>query len=685
MNYIFYNDKQIPFPTPLVSLAQDNISYNKDWAKNITVNLEGQLTGDYQNIRRSQSGLLNIFDKNFKNFDIYETTGSYRVVLSGTSNGNLRLTGELPINGKSLILEIDGCYSSSTPATWEISNNLIDWRPFYLYKIKYYTTSCCNCGPSLRSQFGNAAIFSQASLVNQPLPYTGTTGVTHISDLTSDLTKNALGVYSGEYTYSSGKYIRLRGTYIGGSTIGMKLETSGDLAENIYSRRGIIIRSINFEESPYFGIVNYNIELNAIESSGNVLDPKNEFSFVEDDQKNLRLTHNISARGLNTSSSNKSNALQNAINFVRSYTGLNNVPSVRFISGFNNKFYLQSISESVNRLNAVYSIQEDYTANLLNTGASGSLNYTINVNSGAENNSIQVDIRGNYKGPLYGDINLLRGSLNVYNLITGSYSGYINPTPIQYTLTENTGENSIAFDYSFDSINLPNPYYKYDGTITRSELDQIINVQARGEVVSRGNLKYRSSIIDSNVEPLITGLDIFASGLVSGYRDMNNISSNIKLRRTNLSITKNKNDGTLNIETNYDDKYLPSGNFIDASYNINVSAPYWYMNNQPTCNIYGYHIINDFDITTLPKVSLGINASAPENSNSPENMFRDQILKISSGITPKNYNFSKTTSENYSITKKYDNLNTLYDISYNINKVSTDNQNGLLPKFDVII
>lgn len=686
MNYIFYNSKQIEFPTPLVSLSQENISYNRDWARNVTINLEGQLTGDYENIRRSQSGLLNIFDKNFGSIEIYEATGwtgfnlnltSQRPVIASVGALYTGFGGYIP-KYSNLTVRIDGGYGGY-PLAWQRSKDNAVWTTFTLYKTHYYS------GENFTTLFNPSFLSPQSSpYINIPL--TQSASHNNLFAQRNNPSVNARGIYTGnieDYNYFR---ILINGPGGGNPTDPqVNLIVSGFNADKIYEKDGIIIRSINFEESPYFGIVNYNIELNSIKSSGNVLEPRNEFSFSEDEQRNLRLSHGISARGLNTSSSAQSNALQNAITFVRSCTGLNNIPAVRFISGYNNKFYLQSISESINRLNAIYSIQEEYSSNLINTGYSGVLNYTINVNSGAENNSVQVDIRGTYKGSLYGDINLLRNSLDAYTLVTGSYSGYVNPTPIQYSITENTGENSISFDYSFDNINLPNPYYKYDGTISKNELDQIINIQARGEMVSRGNLKYRSSIIDSNVDPLTSGVDVFASGLLSGYKYINNIATDIKLRRNSLSINKNKNDGTLNIDINYDDKYLPSGDFIDASYNINVSAPYWYMNNQATCNIYGYHIINDFDVTTLPKVSLNINAFAPENSLVNENSFKNQVLKISSGIIPNNYNFSKTTSEDYNINKKYNNLNSIYDISYNINKVATDNQNGLLPKFDVII
>jgi hypothetical protein len=530
MNIIKYNNKNIPYPTPFVTLNQGNVSFNRNWGKDTTINLEGQLTGDYENIRRSQSGLLNIFNQNFGKFEIYEG------------------------------------------------------------------------------------------------------------------------------------------------------------AEKIYEKSGIIIRSINFNESPYATLLGYNIELNSLEFSGNVTDPRNQFSFTENKDKTITLNHSISARGLNTNTNSfKSNALQNAIDFVRTYTGLSSIPTLKFISGLNSRnFYLQNFSESIDRLNGVYSIDEEYQASLLNTGLSGNLSYTIDISSGANSNFLEINVRGTYKGTRNGDINQLRNSLNITGLITGNYNGYFNTIPLQYNLSENTGENSISFDYSFDNINLPNPYFRYTTSVSRNALEQVCNVQVQGEMIARGNLKYRSSLINSNTSTLTNSFFSVASGALSGFKDLNNLTINSPLRFKNMTINKNVNEGKLTATADYDDKYMPSGYFLDAAYSVSVEAPRWYMSNVPTCNIYGSHVINDFDITTLPKLNMNVNAKMNIESAVNERVAKTDIKNIANTIIPTNYNFNVKLKENENITKKYYNLNSASEISYSINKVATGNQNGLLPKFNTL-
>jgi len=145
MNIIRYNNQNIPYPTPFVTLNQGNTSFNRNWGKDTTINLEGKLTGDYENIRKSQSGLLDIFNQNFGNFEIYEATGSTGFSFDFTSVRTFSTTGYysglsgvyMPKNSN-LILRIDGNYAGF-PMLWQRSKDKINWTNFTLYKTNYYS------------------------------------------------------------------------------------------------------------------------------------------------------------------------------------------------------------------------------------------------------------------------------------------------------------------------------------------------------------------------------------------------------------------------------------------------------------------------------------------------------------------------------------------------------------------
>jgi hypothetical protein len=98
--------------------------------------------------------------------------------------------------------------------------------------------------------------------------------------------------------------------------------------ENIlYKKSGVIVNSINFSEGVYNGILKYEVDLVAKDFDYNVQNPVNQFT-INKQNNTLILNHNVSAQGINTSSTNYSNSLNNAISFVNQFTGLNAIPNL---------------------------------------------------------------------------------------------------------------------------------------------------------------------------------------------------------------------------------------------------------------------------------------------------------------------------------------------------------------------
>ena len=98
--------------------------------------------------------------------------------------------------------------------------------------------------------------------------------------------------------------------------------------ENIlYKKSGVLVNSINFSEGVYNGILKYEVDLVARDFNYNVQNPVNQFT-INKQNNTLTLNHNVSAQGVNTSSTNYSNSLDNAISFVNQFTGLNGIPNL---------------------------------------------------------------------------------------------------------------------------------------------------------------------------------------------------------------------------------------------------------------------------------------------------------------------------------------------------------------------
>jgi hypothetical protein len=639
-NIIKYNNQTLPYPTPLVSLERNNVYVNQYWGSSDKITLNGIITGNFDQIKSGQSGILNIFNQNFGVFEIYEGTGS---------------TGSFFVENFLNKIIINGCNPSSSDGT--------------------YTRSLDPNFISL-SQTGNF-IGPNGNLIT--CTSFGTLNLNSTWDLYDNLFAGNKFAFYNNNNLNKNNWARNGGFSFGTA------ENFYITGNKVYENSGIIVQSISFEESPYSNLINYSIELNSSQLSGNVINPTNEYNFTENEDKTVSLSHSISARGINTSKNpNKSNAMDNAIAFVKSNTGLANIPTVKFISGLTYRpFYMQNFSESIDRLNGVYSIQENYNTKTINSNLPGVLSYTCDITSGADSNVVQINLRGDYKGPKDGDIANLRNTLVISELFL--YSGYYNPTPIQYNITENSGENLISFDYTFDNIDLPNPYFKYDANITKDELQQIYNIQVRGDVIARGSAPYRYYLSTGNLVNLTGGFMKVASGILTGFKNFNSDTSTSNLRLLNISIDKNPNDSTVSANASYDDKYMPTGDFINANYSVSVEAPLWYMNNQPTCNVKGYHIINDFNITTLPKLSVSTSFTSKNVTGlNNESQLKQQARDITANIVPTNYNFNVKLQDSESLTKKYDNFNSLSQISYKLDKIDISNENGLLPKFNTI-
>jgi hypothetical protein len=427
--------------------------------------------------------------------------------------------------------------------------------------------------------------------------------------------------------------------------------------------------------------------------SGNVMNPVNQYNFVENKDKTISLSHSVSARGINTVSyPSKSNALENAIAFVRQNTGLANIPTIKFISGASNNFYLQNISESIDRLNAIYSVDESYTSSLLDTGSSGILKYSIDISSGVAADSLSLSIKGSYKGPLGGNVNDLRNSLNVTKLVSGSYASYFNPIPINYSISENTGENIINFDYSFDNINLPNPYFKYDTSVEKDDIEQVIKVDINASIIARGNRNNRYLLSQANQASLNSSFFTIASGAVLDFKDFNNDTGSYKLRLQNMEFIDNPNEGIITAKVSYDDKPMPSGDnaaVADSSFRVSVQLPCFYMAGIPVINQRGKYIVNDFNINTLPKCTVESSVSVKDGtSQNATAAIESNIQNSIRTIFPSDYNYNLTVKESLSTEKanldKISNftqpiLNTK-NINYTIEKISTKHEGSFFPK-----
>lgn len=83
--------------------------------------------------------------------------------------------------------------------------------------------------------------------------------------------------------------------------------------QTIYNANIAIINSVNFEESLWYGVLPFNIELSVYDQElytnhYGVIDPSEEISFNEEEGEIINLTHSLSAKGFQTNSLPLTNA-----------------------------------------------------------------------------------------------------------------------------------------------------------------------------------------------------------------------------------------------------------------------------------------------------------------------------------------------------------------------------------------
>jgi hypothetical protein len=271
---------------------------------------------------------------------------------------------------------------------------------------------------------------------------------------------------------------QLTGKFVGAPSYNLLNEAAKKLHENfsenyktllitendsgIYSGTNAIINSINIEQSSWYGILPYSIDITIYDSGlfkdyYGIVEPEETFSFEEEEGDILNLTHSLSAKGI--IAKNK-NAIQNAKDWVLSRTGnINNISPILIKNSqlFESRPYLlYSTREVVDRFNGTYSWEGNYkkSTNLENPNNS-ILNYSIDLNSGIEDGIVTASIDGNLEG---NNLTILRtdyNNLDLYALCNQASSKIIGEPlsnrPISQFIRENSEENRLDFNSTYNN------------------------------------------------------------------------------------------------------------------------------------------------------------------------------------------------------------------------------------------
>jgi len=227
-----------------------------------------------------------------------------------------------------------------------------------------------------------------------------------------------------------------------------------------------IIESINFEESNWYGILPFSMQVKVYDSGVfsnyyGIVEPEENFSFSENDGQILNLNHNLSAKGIIT---NGKDAIQNAKEWVLSRTGDINKITPFLVKNNDNSFILESTNETIDRFNGTFSIENTYTKSVNSESLKTSfLNYSIDLSSGIDSQFIEVRVNGSLQK---NNISILReeyNNLNLFDIANNAclaiFKENLSFRPVNQSVEESANENTLNFsivynnDFTSDIIN----------------------------------------------------------------------------------------------------------------------------------------------------------------------------------------------------------------------------------------
>lgn len=485
---------------------------------------------------------------------------------------------------------------------------------------------------------------------NNPIPFvTKSQEIINYGDRWGQITKITLeGQLTGTCPNDFGQLITGQNNIVSGFSRDFKTLNIIEDGKNLFKGDSCIVRNINFDQSKYVKMLGYSIELDCYESglfSGmfGVLDPTNEYSFSENPDKSITINHNISARGINTSSRS---SIDNARSYVNSLTGYD--PNILPINISNTPSYtplLRSLSESINRLNGTYSISESYIVDISNDGNISSnyftrytTNITKSINSDFDSISIQGTIQGAKRGNFANTKNYAQ-NLDLYTICQNVFDGTLNDIPISLSFEENEAANSINFSASFDTdtVNPTNStYYDYSVEINKDTITSISSISISGPIKSRGNLKNKFENAKQFVLDQIGTYGSIpeylyneASAIYNTLKTTMNIGSSISLNPNwrNFTITENPEKGEISLSATFDDKDVPllSSNVKSNSFEIIHEPKIDLFKPRPTYNVNGYYIVYElgdakklakFNINSTTEFNVGVDIDSGKTNQS---------------------------------------------------------------------
>lgn len=352
------------------------------------------------------------------------------------------------------------------------------------------------------------------------------------------------------------------------------LEDLGTASGILFANGHALVRSIDFEDSVYAGILPYTVSIDVFKEGSftnyGIMEPSQQTSFEQGENGDVSISKSTKARGFNTDSP----AIENAISFVQNITGLDALLTPAFIppSGLASSV-LVSLDEKINRLEGTYEVSEGWIYNHYgNMGDHSIYEKTVAIDSGED--GIKVSINGKIKGGIGTSFTSLRddfANIDFFGIAESVYeanaSGDLYVRPLSKQVTENSLDRSVDFSFVYSDKITEDPYIidsisvNYDHLNNKICADASITVKSTDFCPTSRWTKVKNY---ADAFSIVTWMDTRLSSL--GY------NLNLPTKPNNSSISYNEQAGVISITASIcDKKIIIPAHCDDFNYTVSVT------------------------------------------------------------------------------------------------------------------
>lgn len=341
---------------------------------------------------------------------------------------------------------------------------------------------------------------------------------------------------------------------------GIQLKEGGIV---IFEKDFCEIKNISFDSANYVKLLEYSVEIDCYDEELHneffgIADPVNSTTIQLGVDKIYKIDRNISASGenLQTQISNnnvtpQSSSLKNAIDFVNSLSGEDNV---KMPEGHENlKLHLIEHSENIDRIKNSYSITESYIADSLESNQNnGILRYSTQRDSDAYSYD-EISISGNLKFGKNFNFTSVQNrfkEIDLHQIVVDEFNDTsIRDKMIECSITEKEDKNEIDFSARFSNNDSHDDCFVNEViTYSISNSAEKVSIGVSGKIEAIGPQETRWEKVNDYFRNKSYDTNNFSSWINEQAQEQINIifqNTTLNKEPTKSSIQENKDSGEI--------------------------------------------------------------------------------------------------------------------------------------------